>query len=315
MARHVRRGGPPEVRLVAARHDPDLERRARGVRRERDAVVVLPDQAVRSRGLLADEPAERALPFADDEARRAAQLLGDPVRDLGQVVQVQAQVVRPGAGLRAPVLDDLEVVGLAGGPRLGQRVAGAADERLDERRCRRRGAAGARPGGATIVRQLPGRAGLGQRDLGEAAVELAGVVAGADDVEGEVLEHPDADAVALRACEQFAQPNRRSSIGSAARANRSRWKARSTIVATHQPVIGSLRSSNRPAATASGPRPAAAPSSAAKAVAKIRPARSTDARGRRRAGVAQLARDRGRGDAGHPARVDQVEVGQVDASR
>ena len=37
-------------------------------------------------------------------------------------------------------------------------------------------------------------------------------------------------------------------------------------------------------------------------------------RGRRRrgAGIAQLARDRGRGDARHAARVDQVEVGQVD---
>ena len=42
-----------------------------------------------------------------------------------------------------------------------------------------------------------GRARLRERDLAEAAVELAGVVARADDVEREVLEHPDADAVAV----------------------------------------------------------------------------------------------------------------------
>ena len=42
------------------------------------------------------------------------------------------------------------------------------------------------------------RARLRQRDLAEATLELAGVVAGADDVEREVLEHPDADPVAVR---------------------------------------------------------------------------------------------------------------------
>ena len=113
--------------------------------------------------------------------------------------------------------------------------------------------------------------------------------------------------------EQFAQPNRWSSTGSAARANRSRWKARSTTVATHQPVIGSLRSSNRPAATSVRPR------------ARRRAERRGEGRGerpggaldrRRRTGgasaVAALARDRRRDDAGHPARVDEVEVGEVD---
>ena len=38
----------------------------------------------------------------------------------------------------------------------------------------------------------------------------------------------------------------RSSTGADGRANRSRAKVRSTTVATHQPVIASLRSSNRP---------------------------------------------------------------------
>ena len=126
--RDVRSRRPPEVGLVAARHDPHLERRARGVRREGHARVVLPDEPVRPPRFVAHEPAERALALADDEPRRAAELLGDPVRDLGQVVQVEAQVVGPGARLGAPVLDDLEVVGLAGRAGLGERVAGTADE-------------------------------------------------------------------------------------------------------------------------------------------------------------------------------------------
>ena len=172
-------GGPSEVRLVAARDDPDLERRARGVRRERDARVVLPDEPVRPTRLVADEPAERALALADDEARGAAELLGDPMRDLGQVVQVEAQVVGPGAGLGAPVLDDLEVVGLAGRLRASASASRALpDERLDDlvadgvQRPMLAGRRDDRPPAA-------GRARLGERDLGEAAVELAGVVAGA----------------------------------------------------------------------------------------------------------------------------------------
>ena len=126
VARDVGRVGPPEVGLVAAGHDPDLERRARGVRGEGHAVGVLPDEPIRPPRLLADEPAERALPFADDEARRPAELLGDPVRDLGQVVQVEAQVVGPRAGLDAPVLDDLTRYSVwPRRARLDERVAGA----------------------------------------------------------------------------------------------------------------------------------------------------------------------------------------------
>ena len=115
----------PEVRLVPAGDDPHLERRARGVGRERDARVVLPDQPVRPSRLVANEAAVRTLALADDEARRATELLRDPVRDLGQVVQVEAQVIGPRARLRAPVLDDLEIVGLALGPGGRQRLAGA----------------------------------------------------------------------------------------------------------------------------------------------------------------------------------------------
>src|SRR6185503_14057909 len=92
--------------------DPHLERRARRPWRERDGGRVLPDEPVPGAGLLAHEAAPRAFALADDEARGAAELLPDAVRDQGQVVQVQAQVVRSGARLGAPVLDDLQVVRL-----------------------------------------------------------------------------------------------------------------------------------------------------------------------------------------------------------
>ena len=128
------------------------------------------------------------------------------MRDLWQVVQVEAEVVGPRAGLRAPVLDDLEVVGLAEAACLSEGLAGISDERLDHLgpdRVQRPVLAGRgddRPPAA-------GRACLGEGDLAEAAVELSGVVSRPDDVEGEVLEHPDADTVALwrravRAAEQ-----------------------------------------------------------------------------------------------------------------
>ena len=113
--------------------------------------------------------------------------------------------------------------------------------------------------------------------------------------------------------EQLAQPNILSSTCSAARANRSRWNARSTIVATHQPVIGSLRSSNRPLATgrqsaiASG-----APIADAKARAKIGAARSTDAVVGGPAGSPRSRAIDVEGDAGHAARVDELEVREVD---
>ena len=234
----------------AARSRPRTASARRTARRRR---CRRPRQTSRSGrpDLVADEPAARALALADDEPGRAAELLGDPVRDLRQVVQVEAEVVGPGAGLGAPVLDDLEVVGLAGSarPRRGASRA-RAEQGLDRSRCRRRGAARCSPGGATIVRQLPRRPGLARGRPGRRPPSSSRASSlGADDVEREVLEHPDADAVARRQSSSSGS-RRRSSTGSAARANRSRWKARSTIVATHQPVIGSLRSSNRPAAIA-----------------------------------------------------------------
>ncbi len=112
--------------------------------------------------------------------------------------------------------------------------------------------------------------------------------------------------------------------------------SRSTTVATHQPVIASLRSSNSPwpssgvrgAGTASARRSSGTlrdgsasggrwPSSAtasrvAKDGAKAAAARATLAVEGCSSRPARLGRDRRRGDAGHPARIDQAEVGEVD---
>ena len=72
-------------------------------------------------------------------------------------------------------------------------------QRLDELVARPRAAARCSPGGATIVRQLPVARAWASGDLAEAVIgQLAGIVVGADHVEREVLEHPDADAVAGR---------------------------------------------------------------------------------------------------------------------
>ena len=72
-----------EVRGMAARHDPNLERRSGCIRGEGDVGVVLPDHARPDLRLLADESAVRALPFADHVACRPADLLGDAVVGLG----------------------------------------------------------------------------------------------------------------------------------------------------------------------------------------------------------------------------------------
>ena len=146
--------------------------------------------------LVADEPAERALPFPDHEAGRAADLLGHPMRDLGQVVEVEAQVVGPGTGLGAPVLDDLDIGGLAGPHRLGDRVAADPEHRPDHLVAdglERPVLAGWRDDGPPAAR----RPGLLDRDLDEVPVELAGLGLGPDDVEREILEDPQPDAVAL----------------------------------------------------------------------------------------------------------------------
>src|SRR6476646_5366460 len=112
--------------------------------------------------------------------------------------------------------------------------------------------------------------------------------------------------------EQLAQPKVRSSTGSAARANRSRWKARSTMVATHHPVIGSLRSSNRPdAMAASVRRHERCVDGGGESPGEDRRG-ALDRGGGRWANLAALASDRGRDDAGHATRVDELEIAEVD---
>ena len=184
MARDGRLGRPPEVRLVAARHDPDLERRARArTGRTRRVPASSQTSALRRSRLLANEPAARALPLADHEARRAAELLGDPVRDLGQVVQVEAQVVGPRAGLRRPSS------GRPGGSRSGRSaVASAMASRASvssasmssfptawSGRCS--------PGGATIVRQLPVARACASETCARPSRPARALLLGADDVE------------------------------------------------------------------------------------------------------------------------------------
>ena len=152
---------------------------------------------VRASDLLAHQPAVRALPLADEEARRAAQLLGDPVRDLRQVVEVEAQVVGPGAGLGAPVLDDLQVLGpvrLAGDADL---VAAACEQPsmiVAADGVERAMLAGRRDDGP------PGARGARVRDrhLGDRPVPRARLLLGPGDGEREVLEDAQADAVARR---------------------------------------------------------------------------------------------------------------------
>jgi hypothetical protein len=117
------------------------------------------------------------------------------MRDLGQVVDVEAQVVRACAGLGTPVLHDLHVLRLAVFPGRGDLGPDARQQLPDERRSD--GVEGAVLAGRRDDR-LPGPGGpeLGQADLGDAAVEGLRLLLRADDVEGEVLEDPGPDAVA-----------------------------------------------------------------------------------------------------------------------
>src|ERR1035437_8772398 len=108
---------------MAPRHDPHFERRSRRIRGEGDALGVLPDEARLDARLLPRKPTIRALALPDHAAGSATDLLGNAMRDLRQVVQVEAEVVGPGPGLRAPVLHDLEIFGLADLARLGDRIA------------------------------------------------------------------------------------------------------------------------------------------------------------------------------------------------
>jgi len=119
------------------------------------------------------------------------------MRDLGQVVELEAQMIGPGARLVPPVLDDLEVVGLVRLPGSLDRIPGTRNEAFDDGRAHEvqgpmlEGRRDHRPPAARGAGHVEG-------DLGEALVELAGLLFRPHHVEGVVLENPQAHPVTLR---------------------------------------------------------------------------------------------------------------------
>ncbi len=215
---------------------------------------------------------------------------------------------RPGLG--TPVLDDLEVLGLVGRAGLGQGVSRGGEHRLDHRVADRV----QRPmllRGRDDRPPATGRARLGEGDLGEPAVELAGVVAGPDHVEREVLEHPHPDPAAV-GCRAVRAPEHAvvDRLGGAGEA----IAMEGAVDDRGDPPVGDgvTAKLEQPGGHLAQSPVSVAPSSAARARAKIGAASSTEAVVGGRIRPAQLGGDRGRADAGHPARVDQLEVGQVD---
>ena len=129
--RQVGVGRGREVGRVHARNDPDLEGRTGCERGEGHARGVLEEEPLPAPHLLANHRAVGTLTFTNEVARGTADLLTDAVGDLGQVVQIEAEVVRQGACLRPPVLDDLEVCGHAG-PFRGADLVARPGEHLDD---------------------------------------------------------------------------------------------------------------------------------------------------------------------------------------
>ena len=155
------------------------------------------------------------------------------------------------------------------------------------------------------------RAGLGQRDLGEAEVELPRVVVGADDVEREVLEHPDARAVALGG--RAVGATEEMVVDELGGPREAVAMERAIDDGSHPPagdrVLAQLEEPGRHRAQVPA---SSAPSAVASAGANMRRG-ALDRLGRRPGvRVAQLGGDRGRPHVGHPARVDEPEILEVD---
>ena len=171
-------------------------RTASGTRRgKRDRVVVLPQEAQPALALHPDRAAVRAFALADHEARRAADLLRDLVRDLGQVVEIQAEVVGARAGLAAQrVLEHLQVLRLAHPGGLADGRPGAPEQSRDQ-------LVPHRVEGSMLARRrhdgppASGSPGLTKRDLRDAPLLLACLGLRSDGPEGEVLEDAQAHAV------------------------------------------------------------------------------------------------------------------------
>src|ERR1035437_5362831 len=190
---------------MAARHDPNFEWRSGRIRGESHALLVLPDEARLGPSLFPRKPAIRALAFADHAAGSATDLLGDAMRDLRQVVEIQAEVIGPGSGLRAPVLHHLQVLGLAHSGRLGNGIAGQSEhsaQRGTADTLQRPVFSGRRHDRAPAA----GCASLREGNLREAALYLAGLDLRPDDVERVVLEDPQPDSIAGRVDAVLADP-------------------------------------------------------------------------------------------------------------
>ena len=115
------------------------------------------------------------------------------MRDLGKVVEVEAEVIRSCTGLGSPVLDHLEMIRLGRRSGLGDGRTRVADEPLDDLV-----ADGMQRPVLTRRRddRAPAAAGprLRDRNLGEGPVQFTGFLCRADDVECEVLQRPEPDA-------------------------------------------------------------------------------------------------------------------------
>ena len=244
------------------------------------------------------------------------------MRDLGQLVQVDAQVVGPGTGLGAHVLDDLDVLDAGRRCVPGRPAPRAHREHLDDDRPVLRLRAGrdalaARRWWPTIptspTRPRPGSRSSSACSFSRslpATVNACGL---------SVRSHTPA----VSARSQFWQWPPGGTTLCAGIANRERSYSRSTTTATHQPVMSSRRSSNRPpgievrpARARLGMRRSPRPPRRGDARAPPRTALPQRARSRSRAVArsprpAQLAGDRRDADVGQAAGVDELEVGQV----
>ena len=246
------------------------------------------------------------------------------MRDLRQLVQVDAQVVGTGTRLAARVLDHLDVVDAGDVPGASDLVTGKREHRDD---------------GGPLRRVEPLMVALGGGDGGPAPH----IPQQAEPrLPGSRSSRPDASCsrwlpATVNACWRRTRSQTPSSgalsqfwhgapsgcTDTARCANRDRSYSRSTTVATHHPVMSSRRSSNRPPAIrrSGGGASGARLGRGDDGLVQPQCERGREAlRGGRDAGgrracchprPAELPTDRGDRDVGEPARVDELEVGEA----
>src|SRR6267378_7441436 len=113
---------------MAARHDPGLERRPRGVGRKHQEGLVLEDDARAGASLILQRPTEDAAAVLLVEAPRALQLVVETGRLDPDRIQLRVRVLERGAGWTAVVVEDQDVLE---GPVAGVMLV-AVDIRLDD---------------------------------------------------------------------------------------------------------------------------------------------------------------------------------------